>query len=170
MRRPDGGEVGASGTGGAQPPVLWLPATIAAAMREEGSRRLPNETGGVLVGYRWGADIVVVAATGPGPRAEHEPTRFRRDGVFTQAEVDRLHEASQGRDDYVAEWHTHPVPCGPSARDRASLEWISANPRYQRATPLMVLCRRTRWRRWRLEAYQWVASGLVLLRIRADLP
>lgn len=135
---------------------------VLAAMRAEAERGLSNETGGVLVGYREPSGaVIVVHATGPGPKAVHTPIRFQRDGDYAQAEVDRLHAASDGRHDYVGEWHTHPAPIGPSGVDREGMAWISDNPAYGTPEPLLVILQRTHWRGWRPLVYRWSGGHLV---------
>lgn len=142
---------------------------VLAAMRAEAERGLPAETGGVLVGRREsGGRVVVVHATGPGPRALRTPTRFRRDGAYAQAEVDRLHAAHGGRADYVGEWHTHPAPVGPSGVDLAGMAWIGDNPSYRTAEPLLIILQRTRWRGWRPLAFRWCDGRLAPAPLRQD--
>jgi len=136
-------------------------------MRAESTRGLPAETGGVLIGHRIDNEIVVTVATGPGPRARRTPSSFRRDGDYTQEEVDRQHEASGGRDDYVGEWHSHPDPVGPSTQDLASMRWISGNAQYVRAEPLLMILQRVN-EDWRPLAYRWSAAGLRSARVLVD--
>lgn len=149
---------------------MVLTRSVADAVLRECRRRAPLETGGVLVGYESDGRLFVTHATGPGPRAVHTRSRFRRDGEYTQAEVDRLHEASGGHDDYIGEWHSHPAPVGPSSVDLTSLRWISGNPRYERPEPAMLLARRTIWFRWRLEAYRLSHGSLLAMRVAIDDP
>lgn len=143
---------------------LVLHAAIVKTLRLESQRKSPNETGGVLVGYVDGdGRTVVTAVVGPGPNAVHSRSRFRRDGDYAQAEVDRLHHESKGRDDYVGEWHSHPDAGGPSLIDRGSMSWISDNPHYARREPVLLIMERVRTRAWHPRAYQWVAGRLVEL-------
>jgi integrative and conjugative element protein (TIGR02256 family) len=148
-----------------RPIALVLPKAIIAAMRAESEQGLPNETGGVLVGHVDAAGCTfITAVVGPGPRALRTRTRFRRDGDYAQAEVDRLHNESAGRDDYVGEWHSHPVSAGPSGLDRDSMEWIGGNKRYLRGQPFLVIMQRTLWRSWRPLTYRWVHGSLTAVR------
>jgi integrative and conjugative element protein (TIGR02256 family) len=145
--------------------ALVLQAAIGETLRLESQRKYPNETGGVLVGYvdRDGR-TVLTAVVGPGPGAIHSRSRFRRDGDYAQAEVDRLHLASDGRDDYIGEWHSHPDAGGPSYVDRGSMSWISNNPSYGRRDPVLLIMERVRKRAWRPRAYRWVEDRLVEVR------
>lgn len=144
-----------------KPVSLVLPDAIVEAMRFECEGGLPNETGGVLVGYVDAAGrTVITAIVGPGPRAFRTPSRFRRDGEYAQREVDLLHRQSDGRDDYVGEWHSHPAPVGPSGIDRGSMEWIGENERYRREQPFLIIMQRTRLRFWRPLTYRWIGERL----------
>jgi integrative and conjugative element protein (TIGR02256 family) len=141
--------------------TLVLPGSLVETMRIESELGLPNETGGVLVGYADATNrTVITGIVGPGPRAFRTPTRFRRDGNYAQREVDRLHRESDGRDDYVGEWHSHPAPVGPSSFDRESMGWIGENERYRRERPLLIIMQRTRWRSWRPLVFRWVDGRL----------
>lgn len=153
-------------TGEAPRPIL-LPRCVATQIRRECAAGLPAETGGVLVGYETEAGTQITHVTGPGPRAKRTRSRFRRDGAYTQAEVDRAHDESGGREDYVGEWHSHPDPVGPSGIDCGSMEWVSKNARYRRSNPVMILARRTKFRRWKLEGYRWNEARLLAVPIKS---
>ncbi len=142
-------------------PTLSLTDEATALILGESAARLPNESGGILVG-RDGADTIeVVVAVGPGPGAIHRPAYFRRDGDYAQGELDRHYVGSGGRHDYLGEWHSHPHPVGPSGRDRRSMEWIAYNPDYDRAEPILILSQRDRKGTWNLLAFRWTAGQLV---------
>ncbi len=130
------------------------------AIRAESERRSPLESGGVLIGH---LDTLgrtrITSATGPGPLAMHSYDRFRRDGDFTQAEVDLRHTTSQGRDDYIGEWHSHPGGEGPSRMDLQSMSWVGTNAKYDRSQPLLLIAQRAR-SNWRLRVYRWVQGYL----------
>lgn len=66
------------------------------------------ETGGALFGFDDGptGDLLVTEATGPGPAAVHEPTRFERDLDYTHRQALEIYERT--RAEWVGEWHTHP--------------------------------------------------------------
>lgn len=141
--------------------TLVLPDAIVEAMRFESERGLPNETGGVLVGHVDAVGrTVITAMIGPGPRAFRTPARFRRDGEYAQREVDRLHRESDGRADYVGEWHSHPAAVGPSGVDRGSMEWIGQNERYRREEPFLIIMQRIGARTWCPLIYRWIGGRL----------
>ena len=133
--------------------VAWLSEPLKLDLKTESSKKLPRETGGVLVGHRTSDGFFITGATGPGPKAVLTRSRFRRDGTYTQEEVDRLFVESAGREDYLGEWHSHPAPMGPSPKDHASMEWISKNRDYARPEPLLVIVQRALSLEWRLLAF-----------------
>jgi integrative and conjugative element protein (TIGR02256 family) len=139
---------------------IFLDPAVAKQIRRECAAGLPSETGGALVGHEIDEGTQVTGVTGPGPAARRTRSRFRRDGSYTQKAVDRAYAESAGRDDYVGEWHSHPDPIGPSGIDWGSMEWVSKNVRYRRTHPIMILGRRTKLRRWKLEGYRWDGTEL----------
>ena len=153
----------------ASAPALVLGSGIVESLRFESERKSPNETGGVLVGHVNGdGRTVITAVVGPGPNATHARSRFKRDGCYAQAEVNRLHHASNARDDYIGEWHSHPDAGGPSFIDRGSMSWISTNPQYGRREPVLIIMERAQKRTWSLRAYRWIKGRLV--EVRASAP
>jgi integrative and conjugative element protein (TIGR02256 family) len=133
----------------------------------ESASRYPLETGGILLGRLDGDRAEVVDAGGPGPEAEHGPAWFVRDGLHAQAELDAQYAQSNGRHDYLGEWHSHPAPVGPSPRDRASLSWIARNRAYDCPHPLLVICQRGRSGGWRLLGYRW--TGMLLKKVAVEV-
>lgn len=98
-----------------------------AKMRKE---RLPNETGGILLGV---VDIpargihLVGAASAP-VDSVGSPSEFTRGTSGVQAMIDRATAETQGQVRYVGEWHSHPPRAGvfPSATDLAQINWLAA--------------------------------------------
>lgn len=88
----------------------------------ETAKRLPLETGGILLGYREVDNVVVThALVVDGGGATRD--RYFRDDVRANK---RLAEflADRAEDDpigYVGEWHSHPAPSGPSTIDRNAM-------------------------------------------------
>ena len=75
------------------------------------------ETGGILLGrvIKGAAHLHVTVAGDPGPQALHELQRFRRDLAHAQTLAD--HAWADHQAVWVGEWHTHPLPIGPSTTD-----------------------------------------------------
>lgn len=139
---------------------LRLSGTAAQFMLGNCREWLPRETGGILVGRLLNGCAEIIHAVGPGPNAFHSPNGFRRDGAYTQEQLDILFAASGGQEDYLGEWHSHPAPVAPSTRDRESLSWISHNPDYACPSPLLLIYQREKRGNWKLCGYQWRKQAL----------
>lgn len=95
------------------------------ARREE---RLPNETGGILIG---GVDharrcVHIVQALGSPPDSEEWPTMYIRGVKGLEAERKRVVTATDGNLNYLGEWHSHPrgASTRPSVDDAKVFDWI----------------------------------------------
>ncbi|MBI3568898.1 MAG: Mov34/MPN/PAD-1 family protein [Gemmatimonadetes bacterium] len=102
------------------------------AIAREAEARVGLETGGVLIGFTDQSRnaVVVVGASGPGPRARHRRDAFNRDRAFCQAYLDAAAQRSGGRIDFVGEWHKHREPDPyPSPTDQATYRALAADPR-----------------------------------------
>ena len=91
--------------------------------------KLPNETGGVLVGsYDLPSKTVYVVDTiiSP-PDSEEWPTLYIRGSDGLQAQVSGLTEMTAGQLEYLGEWHSHPDRCScmPSDDDFKVFSWIT---------------------------------------------
>ncbi|MBD9730254.1 SAVED domain-containing protein [Streptomyces sp. H28] len=86
------------------------------------ARQLPQETGGILLGYQEDANVTVTHALvvdGQGASTH----RYVRDDVKANALLAEF-LAQRADDDptgYVGEWHSHPAPSGPSPTDVAAM-------------------------------------------------
>ena len=93
--------------------------------------KLPNETGGVLIGsYDLVRRIVYVVDTVASPSDSKEwPTAYIRGSKGLPAEVDRIIEVTDGQLEYVGEWHSHPdgASCHPSDDDLELFAWLTSN-------------------------------------------
>ena len=130
---------------------------------QESIREYPNETGGMLVGRFDGNYFSIDHATLPGPKAQHFPNRFMRDGDYSQRVLDMIVAKSKGQCDYVGEWHSHPGQSGPSAQDIAAMSWIANNSRYAIDRPILGLCTCRSVDTWLLSFY--LLDGLRLYRL-----
>jgi proteasome lid subunit RPN8/RPN11 len=93
--------------------------------------KLPNETGGVLLGsIDLERRVIFVVDTIPSPPDSEEwPTLYIRGckGLFTKA---RQISAITGEEvQYIGEWHSHPdgYDCRPSAADVEVFGWLTAH-------------------------------------------
>lgn len=91
--------------------------------------KLPNETGGVLIGsYDLQRRIVYVVDTIPSPPDSEEwPTVYIRGCRGLRAKIERVQKATLNRLTYVGEWHSHPsgTGCTPSQHDKTAFLWLS---------------------------------------------
>jgi hypothetical protein len=102
----------------------WLLQKLAALR----SKRLPNETGGVLLGsfdtHRRICSIIDVI---PSPTDSKEwPTSYIRGCEGLAAKVKAVQEKTLGQVNYVGEWHSHPrgASTNPSPDDFTAYSWL----------------------------------------------
>jgi integrative and conjugative element protein (TIGR02256 family) len=132
----------------------------------ESKRHFPDETGGILVGCYLEENCVVIQhATGPGPGAHHKPTRFRRDGEYSQNVLDTLVRTSDSELDYIGEWHSHPQASNPSLLDVRSMVWTASNENYAVTEPIMLLSIKTTSGAWEIRCYTLVEKKIRRLEV-----
>jgi integrative and conjugative element protein (TIGR02256 family) len=90
------------------------------------SATLPNETGGILLGWRE-PDAIVVVRLIEVVDACASHTTYTRNHAHAEASLQRaLADAEPGDPmGYVGEWHAHPAPLGPGRQDRRELRAIA---------------------------------------------
>jgi integrative and conjugative element protein (TIGR02256 family) len=116
--------------------------TVRTTMRRSSARFRFRETGGVLLGYRVGEDIVVTEATGPGPHALHGRTFFRPDTRYCQRCLEEAYEQTEGVVTYLGEWHSHPHGSSwPSRKDCETMAGIAGDADYRQPEPLLWIYR-----------------------------
>jgi hypothetical protein len=91
--------------------------------------KLPNETGGVLVGaFDLHRRIVYVIDTVPSPPDSCEwPMLYIRGCAGLEAEIRQIEAMTAGQLHYVGEWHSHPEGhgCLPSGDDATVFAWLT---------------------------------------------
>ena len=97
--------------------ALWIDHKALDHLTESGSSALPRETGGLLLGHFANDEpIVTLAPTILDRRATR--IRYRRDAPAAASTLGHHIAADEsGLLGYLGEWHTHPLPIGPSATD-----------------------------------------------------
>jgi integrative and conjugative element protein (TIGR02256 family) len=96
--------------------------------------------GGVIAGYWNGNSAVITECVGPGTEATHHSTFFIPDHQFHIREIERIYAASNGRDVYLGDWHSHPAgPATLSALDKLTLQSIAKDKDAQCPRPVMLL-------------------------------
>ena len=103
----------------------WLTTKIHKARKE----RLPNETGGVLIGsFDVQRKIVYIVDTILSPPDSIEwPTVYIRGAKGLKERVDEIQKTTAEMLDYVGEWHSHPDGCStkPSEDDIKAFTWLA---------------------------------------------
>lgn len=88
--------------------VLQVEFSALEKIRSLSSASFESETGGILVGFNRGHDILVTDASDAGPNARRSATHFLRDTQHCRQFLRQSFECTGA--DYVGEWHTHIVP------------------------------------------------------------
>ena len=106
--------------------VFW-DAHLETKLRRYRNTKLPNETGGVLIGsFDMARRIIYVVDATEAPADSQECRNgFLRGLEGLQEEVDSIQEATTGMLGYIGEWHSHPTGnVAPSSRDRNVIRWV----------------------------------------------
>lgn len=111
-----------------------------AAWRQD---RLPNETGGILLG---GIDhdrrcVHLVLALPSPPDSQEWPTMYIRGVRGLQLAREQIVESTAGNLDYLGEWHSHPPGSltAPSGDDRTVFGWIAKLAVADGRPPVMLI-------------------------------
>lgn len=107
---------------------------------------LPDETGGILIGYRTSEEVVVTHAFEI-PDSDAGPDSYVRRAEPAQRRLDEF-LASQPTSSllgWVGDFHSHPADCRASPRDLGSLR---ENSQIDRSSLALLICARDRscWR------------------------
>lgn len=77
-----------------------------------------KEAGGILFGQVKDKKIYITRVTLPNAFDSSSRTSFKRDRKVLQVLIDYEFQNSEGKNNYLGEWHTHPEKCpSPSATD-----------------------------------------------------
>jgi proteasome lid subunit RPN8/RPN11 len=86
---------------------------------------MPQETGGILVGYYENGNVIVERVLVVQPERPESANYTRNSARAQTALKSLLDQAPSGAWGYVGEWHSHPQVVGPSSIDRKSLARIT---------------------------------------------
>lgn len=110
---------------------------------EHRQSRLPNETGGVLVGvfdtqYR---RIYIVDQIPSPPDSREWPTAYYRGVEGVPEELERISACTGRQVVYAGEWHSHPDQCpvDPSEDDQEVFGWLHYHRQWDGLPPLMLI-------------------------------
>jgi hypothetical protein len=105
--------------------TLYISELVSAKMKSLRKERLPNETGGILIGnFDRQRQIIYVIDALPSPKDSTErPYLYIRGVRGLRPNVERIKNMTLSSLDYVGEWHSHPPRCSPelSRTDRSAL-------------------------------------------------
>ena len=98
-------------------------------LRDLRQHALPNETGGVLLGYpdHLHEVLYIVDALPSPPDSEEWPTSYIRGCDRLKEDIDEVTRRTAGMVGYLGEWHSHPdkSSCEPSQEDLQFLAWLT---------------------------------------------
>jgi integrative and conjugative element protein (TIGR02256 family) len=120
---------------------IWVPKSFVKTLSLEAGSKFPLETGGVILGYATGMDIVITNATFPGSNAIHTPNGFIPDHDFDEAQVAQAYMDSGGIKTYLGDWHSHPnqAKAALSSKDKSTLKLISRSKEARCPQPIMAV-------------------------------
>lgn len=119
---------------------VWIYQRVLNLIKDEAFSKLPNETGGILMGY-WSdpyREVVITNATGPGPQAEHASGYYKPDNKWQHGEAIKIFEKLSV--EYLGDWHSHTYPSAFLSRDDIrTLKIIARYKQSQVPYPLMLI-------------------------------
>lgn len=121
------------------------------------------EIGGPMVGYVTdSADLFIEDVEGPGPRGVCLPCKVTIDGQHSQLFCDEAHAESEGKWDYVGDWHCHPgVSMSPSGGDCQAMRLMAGTVGLTTNPVSLIYSRALRCYR----IYEWNGNGEGLILI-----
>jgi len=123
------------------PNPIFLAQTAKNIISEEVKKSGEVETGGILIGFETeDKDIIVLQASGPGPKAVMTKTIFEKDIEYCQQHLEEASREFGIRGLYVGEWHFHPFGTNhPSPLDIKSMFGIAHQENYATDKPIMII-------------------------------
>jgi hypothetical protein len=112
-------------------------------LKELRNEKLPNETGGIIVGsHDMIRGIIYLVDTVPSPLDSQEwPTVYIRGKNGLCSTLQAIETKTNGQLTYVGEWHSH--PCGVSARpsqeDKKAFDWLHSEMQATGLPPVMAI-------------------------------
>lgn len=107
------------------------------------SFKLPNETGGILLGsFDMDRKIVYIMDTiASPPDSEEWPTLYIRGCRGLSRQLEEVANLTAGRLQYIGEWHSHPPGCGarPSLADKAAFGWLTGHMKIDGYPAVMLI-------------------------------
>jgi integrative and conjugative element protein (TIGR02256 family) len=108
---------------------IQFDAAVLDRLEELRQSKLPNETGGILLGsFDTEHKVCSIVQVVPSPKDSSEwPTSYIRGSAGLQAAVENAENSTLSQITYVGEWHSHPDNCAvlPSTDDLQAYHWLT---------------------------------------------
>lgn len=108
--------------------TVWWDVSIEDGMSRLRNDELPNETGGILLGFvDQKIKTISVVLARPAPEdSTATPQEFLRGTAGVEGDIDECRRRTGGIVSYLGEWHSHPRGCksDPSTHDRKQLDYL----------------------------------------------
>ena len=108
--------------------TVWWDVSIEDGMSRLRNDELPNETGGILLGFvDQKIKTISVVLARPAPEdSTATPKEFLRGTAGVEGDIDECRRRTGGIVSYLGEWHSHPRGCksDPSTHDRKQLDYL----------------------------------------------
>lgn len=148
----------------AELPKLLVQASVLEFLKRMASESHQAETGGILIGFHRGTDILITRASDAGPKALKSSCSVLRDTEHCRAVLEQ--EFSSTGADYVGEWHTHVVDLPhPSTGDLRTLAGIMMDPDYDFQSFGMILVNKHLDDSCRLSGYLAIRKEATLVQV-----
>jgi hypothetical protein len=123
--------------------TLLISARVTAQLSAQRLSRLPNETGGVLIGtFDMQRKLIYVVDQIPSPPDSQEwPMAYIRGVEGLPERLTHISQTTAGQLGYLGEWHSHPIGCStqPSGDDRILFEWLREHRQYGGFPPFIAI-------------------------------
>lgn len=137
-----------------------LQGAVAASIAREMAKVAITETGGALAGHIDGDRLIVTSASGPGSRAELRMRSVLIDGEHAQRFCDNVRARTNGKDDYVGDWHCHlGYSLRPSDLDYDAMRTMATFEFTPTTTPVSII-----WSKWSRNVHAFYYDGSPKLR------
>ena len=107
--------------------VIWNEGIIKKA-NEYRKNKLPNETGGIIVGYidQFSKSIFIVDIRKEPGNSVSTPSSFQRELQGVSGDIGMIKNRTAHIVNYIGEWHSHPdrISAEPSRDDYKQLKWV----------------------------------------------
>ena len=123
--------------------TVFVSELLAETLRIQRAGKLPNETGGVLIGDcdMQRRRIHLVGSIAAPPDSVEWPTHYIRGSRGLRKEVATISERTDGMLRYLGEWHSHPdaARCEPSSDDQKAYGWLAEHMVAEEYPPVMLI-------------------------------